>query len=215
MSVLKTLAKVGREFTAAIKSASADVASLRAQIRAKRTERAAAHGAPCPPDEVIARFEAWVDELATWWRRERGADAVKHCFGAPEAPKSPWNPNDQVRWADLCGFAGPALKASFAELVHATEYTPGPTTAARPGVVERLDRELAELEATEEALIDQAVAAGVQIAHRPEVLERREAERLKRERAEAAELVRLASEAVPAARPEQYRAARSQYINPR
>jgi hypothetical protein len=217
MSAIKKLADLGRDLAAAVRSASADVATLRGRIRAKRAERDVAKGAPCPPDEVVVRFEAWVDQVGAWWRTKAGADLVMHVFGAAADPRAPshWGPNDVVRWGELCGLAAPMLKREFGELVRATAYVAGPASAARPAIVERLDRELAELETAEESLIDQAAAAGVAIAHRPEVLERREAERLKRDRAAAAELARLAREAVPAARPEEYRAGRSQYISPR
>lgn len=210
--MIKRLADLGRDLAAALRSASADVATLREQIRTRRRERDAATTAPCPPDEVVARFEAWVDQTGAWWRSETGAGLVMHAFGAAAGPKSPWGPDATVQWGALCGLFAPMLKQEFGELVRATAYVAGPASAARAGLVERLERELAEVESTEERLIDEAATAGVQIAHRPEVVQRREAERLKRERAEAAEVVRLAHEAAINARPAWRAAARSAYL---
>jgi hypothetical protein len=54
--------------------------------------------------------------------------------------------------------------------------------AERPAQLERLRAELVELEGAEEKLVDELIANGIVVDHRPEVLARREDERRARER---------------------------------
>jgi hypothetical protein len=104
-----------------------------------------------------------------------------------------------------------------AEAVGAYAYTPGPAQVERAAVVATLEAELAELERAEEQFVDEAMAAGVTIAHRAEVTERRERERSQRERVErAAEAERRAAIAASEADDwPQPRVAHSTYIHGR
>jgi hypothetical protein len=191
------------------------IAERRRAIAATRAELQRAEAGPRPPAEVIGRFEAWVDELAAYQAREYGAGLVVHRFGSVSKDPgtgAPWGPGTAVEWGFLCLFAGDLVKRAFADLVRATPYEAGPPAAARPALVERLRGELAQLEAEEEQLVDEAAAAGVAIAHRPEVTDRRYREQRQREREERAAADRAAREAMVNARHERATVAESQYL---
>ncbi|MEW5980804.1 MAG: hypothetical protein AB1806_00370 [Acidobacteriota bacterium] len=57
----------------------------------------------------------------------------------------------------------------------------GAPSAERPDPIARLRDELATLEAAEEQAVDNAISAGVIVAHRPAVVQRRENEKRRRE----------------------------------
>jgi len=200
MSLLTKLTDIPglrRQMQAATTSVTQTLGQLREAITAKTVERDSAQNGPLPPGEVIARFEAWVDEVAQRQRKEYGVGLVIHRFGAPPGAHisgSPWAPSTEVTWGFAVLFFGDMLKAQFAELVRQTEYTPAPALAERAAVVARLERELAEVETTEEALVDEMNANGIMVAHRPEVTQRREAERRRREQAERSAADRRARE---------------------
>jgi hypothetical protein len=148
------------------------IAERRRAIAAKRAELQRAEAGPRPPAEVIGRFEAWVDELAAYQAREYGRGLVVHRFGSVSKEPgtgAPWGPGTELTWGFAALFLGPELKQRFADLVRATAYEAGPPAAERPALVERLRGELAQLEAEEEQLVDEAAAAGVTIAHRAPV----------------------------------------------
>jgi hypothetical protein len=74
------------------------------------------------------------------------------------------------------------VKAEFRQALLARPDEAGPASGARPELLERLRAELVELEAAEEKLVDELNANGIVVAHRPEVVARREDERRARER---------------------------------
>ncbi len=175
-----------------------DITARRAAIAAKRAARDHAERAYRSPDEVIARFETWVDATAAYQRHEYGRNLVTAYFGAPpgttDSP-APWTPSTPMTWGFACLFLGPHLKDRFADLVRSVEYEAGPAEGARPALIARLTRELAALEAEEEAVIDAAAESGVVIAHRPDVVERRYQEQRQRERDARQQAERQAREA--------------------
>lgn len=195
MSLLSKIANLGAEIRQATATVQDNIAELRAAITAKRDELTRATRAAAPPAEVIERFDRWVDEMAAYHHREYGTGLVTQRFGAAEGPRAPWGLREAVTWGELCAFAGEVVKANFAQVVRTTEYTPGPASKDRGAIVARLEAELGELETREEQLVDEAGAAGVVIAHRPEVLERRTTEARRRELAEQAAADRREREA--------------------
>lgn len=189
MSVTRALGELRKKLAASMKGVQDEIAALRDKIKQTRAQLLEAQNLPLPIDEIIARIPAVVAEHAAWWLDRNGSALVwgnARALGVPKLTGSitlPWSMTEAVSWAMLCAshpkFAGEVLS----NLVRRVEYTPGPASSERPAIVERLTAELAELEAAEEAVIDEAVANGVVIQHRPEVVERRtaEAERKKRE----------------------------------
>lgn len=214
MSMLDRLKALGRQVQEAAQGITSSIIEIRGAITAKRSELEHARSGSLPVTEVIARFDAWVNETGAHQAREQGPSLVCHKFGAPpghSSAGSPWIPAAPLTWGVACLFLGPQLKSKFAELARTVEYMAGPPAADRAAVVAKLEGELAELEGQEEQLIDEALAAGVTIAHRPEVVERRERERRRRESSERTDADRVARESAVDARHEP-RVARSQYL---
>jgi hypothetical protein len=198
MSLVSTIRDLGQKLRAATATITESIASARAEIAAKQHALGHAQRGPRPPAEVMEQFNVWVDAMTAHQAKEYGLGLVTLRFGAaPGADHggSPWTPNAEMTWGFACLFLGAELKRRFAELVKSVPYEAGPAEADRLGVIERLTRELAAADAREEALIDEAAAAGVVIAHRPEVVERRTQEARRRELAERAEADRKEREA--------------------
>ena len=80
--------------------------------------------------------------------------------------------------ARLCAGAPDVAATLLQRLVRAVP-TPAAGTAShdRAAQVARLQRDLDELGAAEERFIDEAAASGIAIAHRPDVVQRRDNER--------------------------------------
>jgi hypothetical protein len=76
------------------------------------------------------------------------------------------------------------MKADFRRALLARPYKAGPASGERPALLERLRAELGEVEAAEERLVDELLAHGIVVAHRDEVVKRRETERRDRDNAE-------------------------------
>lgn len=182
MTLSKTVAEIRRKLAASTTELQNEVAALRQKIAETRTQLLNAQNAPLPVEEIIAkRIPAVVAEHAAWWLRDRGSQlvGVDRGLGAPNLTGSitlPWSMTEAVSWAMLCASHPKFATEVLANLVRRVEYTPGPSSAERPAIVERLEGELAELETAEERIVDDAAAAGVVIQHRPEVLARRETE---------------------------------------
>jgi hypothetical protein len=217
---MNVLGKIAERFTTAVRSLHQDLTTRREQIAAKRQERDHAQDGPLPRPEVLTRFNQSIDAMAAYQAKEHVESLVVHHFGA--APhrtegRPPWVANTPVSWGFLALFCGDLLKARFAELAAAVEYVPGPPAAARAALVARLEGELAELEAQEEQLIDQAAEAGVAIEHRAEVLERRQNEQRRAQLTEQAEAGRREREAAVNAghATRASRVTRSSYLEPR
>ena len=215
MSLLDLFKSRVREVQEASATIHTNLADLREAIAAKGRAVNQARDGSLPLAEVIATFNRWVDETAEHQARQHGRSLVCHNFGAPRGHSSahaPWAPSTTMEWGFVALFFGDQLKGRFAELARSIEYTPGPPAAERAAVVAQLARELAELESQEEALVDQAAEAGVVIAHRPEVVQRRENERRQRERDEQSATDRRAREAQIDRRHEQRAPEGSQYL---
>jgi len=184
MSILTKLTDLGRELAVATKSVQENIATLRAKIAARRTALSHAEEGPYPREEIRARIRAWVAEQGEAWRTHHAPDLV-YTFGSPHDVRVPWNASTPVTWGALCRYA-PQIAATLIADMEAQEYEAGPSSADRPSVVAQLKAELAELEATEEHAVDEASAVGVTIAHRPEVIERRQGEARARQLADEA-----------------------------
>lgn len=209
-----------RQVQEAAQSITASVVEIRGAITVKRAELEHARTATRPLPEVLAKFNKWVDDTAAHQAQQHGQSLVLYSFGAPSGHSgagAPWVANTPVTWGFLALFYPDQAKESFAKLARSYTYTPGPPAVERAAVVAKLEGELAELETQEEGLIDTAVAVGVKLDHRAEVVARRAREREQQERVErAADAERRAADAAkehddwPAAR-----ASRSAYIHGR
>ncbi|MBM3499726.1 MAG: hypothetical protein FJX74_13785 [Armatimonadetes bacterium] len=136
---------------------------------------------------------------AELWSARNGQSVIygERCLASPDAgsPRLPWQYGEPLPWGALAT-ARPDLAASILEgLVRQVEYVPGPSSAERPALIAKLQRDLAALEATELALLDEAAASGVMIQHRPEVAAARADEAERRRREQEAATARQAREA--------------------
>lgn len=189
------LKEIFNQFRSAADTAQRGIAKLRAEIPEKRRAITSATGAPLPIEDVDRRIDALVDGRRAAWLKEQHGALVRAIGNPREREKLPRDWHDTVTWLELCGLFPELVKAQLHAAVRALPYEAGPAEADRARVVAKLERELQELEQTEEAAIDEAAAAGVVIAHRSEVVERRETERLHRERHERAAADRQRREA--------------------
>jgi hypothetical protein len=198
-------------FSKAVTQMSDTLAKRRQAIAAKQEELQRARDALYPLPDIEARIADYVQRTRTHWLAEHG-DSLLHAFGAPhEVPglvvarvsalSELFNHADVVKKPDE---TTEQIILLARERARERAHTFGPPLADRPALSAQLEQELATLEAAEEADVDQAIEdarkANVQITirHRPEVLARREEQRIRDQRqreAERAELARLAAAA--------------------
>jgi hypothetical protein len=161
------------------------------EIKAHEQQLSQAQGAPYPPAELADRMREWLRTYLDYREHELGR-IVPLTMGPREPrPKAPGGNDEALLLMLLREAAEAGIPAFVARL---GDYQPGPPAAERPALIATLERELAELQAGEEGMIDAAAANGVAIAHRPEVIQRREAEAAQRKREEAAIAMRKARE---------------------
>lgn len=209
---------ISKKLASATNTVTNEIADLRRRIDDTRNELQRARSAPVPREEINERIELAVEQSAEEWLK-RSQNVVEGPGRLGDAHlrgriRLPWSTFQPLEWGALCAGAPDHASAILTGLVDATEYEPGAGAAERPALIERLEAELAELEQAEELLVDEAAEAGVQIAHRPEVVERRQRERLDREAEEhRVRDRRLRQEAVDAAHASRRRTSgRSPYL---
>jgi hypothetical protein len=187
MNVLTKLSDLAAQIAGATQSVQANIAELRRQIAEKRAELRRVVSAPPPKADVKALR---VQEIRAATAAYLAEDPTRFVRGLS------FTPRQEIGWYQLCALAGPILEERVCAAIDLAEYVPGPPLADKGKVIAGLERELAELEAAEERAIDEATAAGVPIAHRTEVVQRR---------AQRADKERLDAEWVAAARQRQER----------
>ena len=211
-TMTRFLSDLRKKLTGATTELHSEITRLRSEIATKQKDLHQAQRAPLPVEEIIAdRIPGVVAEHGAHWL-ERYKHALiygDHALGAPDPRGSrrlPWLPSEPVPWGLICAAMPTLAQDLLAAAIQAVPYEPGPPSSERPELIGRLERELAALDATEEALIDEVATSGVVIAHRPEVLQRREREARQRQRHEEATANRAAREAALNARHEEDRA---------
>jgi hypothetical protein len=185
-----------------------ELTAAREAIGAKRGELQRQRDLFPPPPELIANADSLVDETAAAYGRNHGDTFLASLAGrltplsgrettVVPRPQLPFEPSVPLPFAATCFLFPRETKAALRAAVLAQNYDAGVPSAARGPLLERLGRELAELEQIEEGLVDAMAASGIITPHRPEVLARREAERRAREReAERLKNRRHAEEAI-------------------
>jgi hypothetical protein len=86
-----------------------------------------------------------------------------------------------LTWEARCALDPKWAVTQLKTLIRRVQVQTGLPESERPIVLEAIDREIADLEATEAEMVDEANAAGLVIAHRPEVIQRRAQEARQRE----------------------------------
>lgn len=205
MNLLTKITGLGREIHDATSTVTTNLAKFREAIAAKTRELSDAKGLPVTKDELAERFCRMVDERAAYFASggRQGPYDFRPTAASFFAPPGVWAVPQPVRVASvddlfsvLCLLAGDTLKAGAPAAIARMEgWGEGMSATERPQTIARIERELAELEKAEEALVDEMNAAGIRVEHRPEVTQRRYAEARRKELADRAAENRRAREA--------------------
>jgi hypothetical protein len=173
----------------AVRTMQTELATAREAITAKREEHERARTALWPKAEMIATAERLVDEEGQRWGKDYRYAFLQRLAGRlsdvelrggtttfPSYAALPFSLLEPVPFGAECYFRPAAWKEAFRADITNADYEPGTPRADRPALLERLARELAELEAAEEAFVDKMAASGIVTPHRPEVQARRASE---------------------------------------
>jgi hypothetical protein len=222
MSVASAIKAITSKLSTATSSLHNELSQLRAAIVKTQADLEHARSARLPVEEVVSTIiPAHVKEAGDYWLQQRGGAFVygDRALAAPNVEGSrtvPWPITAPIPWHAFCAADPEGAARILTGLLRATPYEEGAPSAARPAMIERLTRQLAEQEAEEERFVDEAAEAGIVIAHRSEVQQRRnaEAERMRREAVERERRARLEAEINRRAAEErgQPRVTRSQYL---
>lgn len=171
------------------------LAQMRNGILEHRRTHQRIRAAHRPMAEVRRNARAEVAEVAEFFRQGYGQTLLhgERALTQPSVTNNfrlPWNLREPLPWGLLCwadpDLAERLLVTAIGKLYAQDGIEEGLPEADRARELLRLERELQEAEAAEEAAVDDAIAAGIGIAHRPEVVARRESEEQLRRRDEAA-----------------------------
>jgi len=181
-----------------IDSTKTKIVELRTRMGQLRDEIQRVQTQHVPPEVVAQRIAQSVSEAAIRWR---GSESLLQGAASPTLSGSidlPWRAQEPIPWGALCAGDSAHASAILTTLLEAemssSEYKPGLPLAERPRRVSDLEAELQEVGATEEALIDDAIACGLDVEHRNETFYRRaraEQENSRQKALDAAYRVRL------------------------
>lgn len=200
--VASTIVKARRGLEQASAQLRDGLAALRDAIVAKRDELRAVASGPMTLEDSEAFIRAEVKEEGDRWLREdRGSLARRFTNPNPAHRGSvnrgvPWSANEAPPWGLRCVTEPEACVAMLLAIVERSgaAANAGLPLKDRPPVIARLRDELAALETEEEQLVDSLLEAGITVAHRAEVVQRRQNEAAEAERKreqEAREAARL------------------------
>jgi hypothetical protein len=160
-----------------------EIGAMRRQMDAKRQAIKRLREAPVPLQELHARIDAAVRATGAMCLERLGPSLARmSAYGLQgDAPLPGTYGSDLATFPAWCAAEPEEASRFVKQLYTKLSYEAGPASADRPAMLAQLESELAELEAAEEKLIDEAVAAGVTIPHRPEVILRRANEARERE----------------------------------
>lgn len=175
-----TIAELSAELAQASERMSSGVTELRARISSGRDAVTEMEGAPCARSEQLTRATEMVRRAGDAWYRRWAYEAKLRVSSSKYAPDWPGD----FSFGALC-FAVPDIAQSIAiGLVDRLALSGGVTSDERARALKELRGRLVELETAEERAVDEAIAAGIPLRHRPEVVDRREIEAIERERDE-------------------------------
>ncbi|SEO92429.1 hypothetical protein [Aquisalimonas asiatica] len=148
-----------------------EVEGIRSQIRDLSEKKDQVLNAPLPRKEVESRIDAWLEENASEFYLPERATQFASSDGRGDPPLSILTKSNGN--LDM----GPALAALFREeirekliqaAVNAPGYEPGLPLDQRGEKAEKIDREILDLEISEERIITSAEEAGITIPRRPD-----------------------------------------------
>ncbi len=183
---LDTFTGTGQRIIDGAKALQAHIAKLDATITALEQKRDADQTARWPDAEFLAVSDALVDAHAEQWARDEGRAFLLSLFGedltgkrtTPPGPSLPWAPTEALPEGAACFFRRDAVKADYRAGITTLLATgvlgaPGLPRAQRAAHRAEQERELAEVIRVRESTPDELIALGVNIAHRPETIQRR------------------------------------------
>ena len=175
MSVVESIRSIRTRLSKAVASVSSDISGLRAQINARRADLKRLDSAPPPRTDISARIRDMVERRGNGFMRSDGRFIVDSLGNPRKGPRVPWSEKDGdvIPFNALCAADPDFACALLMKLVDRASFEEGIPLAQRPAAIQKLESELAELEATEERLVDEANASGLEIAHRKDVVDRR------------------------------------------
>jgi len=174
MSIIDNLRAIRARMAKATNSVSDDIQGLRAQIAAKREELKRLSSTAAPRAEIEERVHDLVAKTGENWIAREGWSVIYHLGSPVRSAAAPWMAkNGSIPWEVQCAADPKAAADMLLGLVARIEYAEGPALADRPALIAKAEADLADLEAGEEELVDEACEAGLVIAHRPEVVTRR------------------------------------------
>ncbi len=181
MNLATSINSIRKKLTSATADITNEIAQLRKQIAEKRKEIAHVEGAPLSIAEIEIRAQEIVKKAGEWWTGEYGSGIIfgEDVLGAPNPSRDirlPWWSHGGPSWEAQCAGEPERCVLFLVSLARQIEFEPGPPLEERPHILEALEAELSKIEAGEERIIDEANSAGVTIAHRSEVVQRRDQE---------------------------------------
>ncbi len=194
--IVETFAAIRKKLTKATGDALGEVHRVRVSIKEKRAALAALGRSALPMAEAAARArdvvrrdgDAWLAAHGSRFLTMGSVRARALAQGGGQGPIGlPFDQGAPVPWGFTCVAAPEVAVAQLMAVLHRLEaaglYRAGPEAAARSAVIAKAEAELVALEHAEEQLVDEANEAGLNLAHRPEVAQRRatEARRLQLE----------------------------------
>lgn len=191
MSLTQTVRDLTSRLSSATRDAQQQIVNLRARIRESAQRLREAEDCPLPLDELVEdRIPTLVAQAGRGWLQQHGGILLhgQRSIGSPKpgGAQLPWVGSEPMPFGAVCAADPELASAMLAALVGQVEYQAGPRSTDRPALIANLRAQLAELEAAEETAVDDASASGLQIEHRPEVMQRREQVARQRQLEEAA-----------------------------
>lgn len=183
---IEILQSLRTKLSEAIGSVTSTITDQRRRIDEHRKRIGALESSAVSREELEQRVGATVRGHGEYWMQEYGISLL-HSERSPVRATVPNNfqfmpdENRLMSFGAFCASDPQGAAGLVLALYERAGYQPGPTASARAAELARLRKDLAELESTEERAIDDAIAAGVTIAHRPDVIARRQNEERQRQ----------------------------------
>jgi hypothetical protein len=175
---LDSLSALQRTVNEASASLRAGLEQMRGTIAAKRQELSALESLPVPIAELKARMRSVMEDRIDYLLAEYGTTFIGALGSPSEKPRWPTfsfhEGKTELLELALYVCAGDELVEQL--IARLPAYAAGPPMDDRKARIPELQAELAQLEAGEERMVDGMRANGIEVAHRPEVKERRQHE---------------------------------------
>jgi hypothetical protein len=195
------LGRIRDDLAKAAGAAQAAIDEGRATIAARRAALHDVEDAPLPRAEAETRVRGYVEAVGAEFVRRRGSSILRGQGGFGTTGRAGVRFLADDWFAFQCAGSPDVAVASLMRILDAVyargdrAHTPGLPASARPAERARLLAEVAELESADERVTDEAIAAGLNVQHRPDVVARRAAEAAEAQRKAQSEVYQAAQQA--------------------